>query len=362
MSYQILVAYATGSGTTTDVAQAIADEIAAAGDGVQVEVSLARDVNSVAPYAGIVLGSSIRLGRWLPDAVDFLDRFAPALRQMPVAFFTTCLTMVNDTAESRRTVLAYMEPVLKRDPEISPVGLGLFAGVLDPLRRMILPPGSGPHGDHRDWDLIRGWARQIAPSLLDNVAQVPDDVVLAQSTLNYANLSGADLQARDISEAELHGATLVDTDLRDADLNQSDLSDADLQRANMEGAALYWADLAEADMREASLTHANLVGADLTDANISGADLYGAVVNGAVLKRAKLVGTRLADADLNWVDCSDADLTGADLRRARLGWANLSGAKLADARLEGALYNEDTKWPDGFDPIAAGCILFRGYT
>ena len=38
-------------------------------------------------------------------------------------------------------------------------------GVLDPLRRMILPPGSGPHGDHRDWDTIQAWANELPAKL-----------------------------------------------------------------------------------------------------------------------------------------------------------------------------------------------------
>jgi uncharacterized protein YjbI with pentapeptide repeats len=37
-------------------------------------------------------------------------------------------------------------------------------------------------------------------------------------------------------------------------------------------------------------------------------------------------------------------LFGIDLAKASLSGADLSGAK----------YNNDTQWPDGFDPVAAG--------
>ena len=52
-------------------------------------------------------------------------------------------------------------------------------------------------------------------------------------------------------------------------------------------------------------------------------------------------------------------LTGADLRGAKhsganLTGANLSGANLTGADLGGAKANQDTIWPEGFDPEAAG--------
>ena len=37
--------------------------------------------------------------------------------------------------------------------------------------------------------------------------------------------------------------------------------------------------------------------------------------------------------------------------------ANLSGVNLAGANLEAAVANEDTIWPEGFDPVAAGVIF-----
>ncbi len=53
---------------------------------------------------------------------------------------------------------------------------------------------------------------------------------------------------------------------------------------------------------------------------------------------------------------------GADLGEAVLYEANLEGADLARANLkradlEGAKANEDTTWPEGFDPVAAGVIF-----
>ncbi len=34
--------------------------------------------------------------------------------------------------------------------------------------------------------------------------------------------------------------------------------------------------------------------------------------------------------------------------------ANLEGADLTGANLKGASFNDGTRWPEGFDPVAAG--------
>ena len=42
---------------------------------------------------------------------------------------------------------------------------------------------------------------------------------------------------------------------------------------------------------------------------------------------------------------------------ANLEGANLEGANLTKADLSRAKANEDTVWPEGFDPVAAGVIF-----
>jgi uncharacterized protein YjbI with pentapeptide repeats len=78
--------------------------------------------------------------------------------------------------------------------------------------------------------------------------------------------------------------------------------------------------------------------------DLSGVDLVGQSLIGADLNGATFCGTDLSGANL-----SLADLCGADLSRADLSGINLNGAK----------YNQDTKWPKGFDPIKARAIGIR---
>ena len=93
-------------------------------------------------------------------------------------------------------------------------------------------------------------------------------------------------------------------------------------------------------------------GASLRDADLNAADLSGAVLNRAVLRDADLT-----DADLSSAILWNADLRGADLSGADLSGADLSGADLSGVDLSGAKYNDNTKWPEGFDSATAGVMI-----
>lgn len=355
MTKRILVAYATGAGSTAEVAAAIGDVLLS--DDVDVDVLHVSDVEDILRYSAVVLGSSIRAGRWLPAAVDFLKTQRSVITKVQVAYFTTCLTMVKNTAESRRTVLAYLEPVRQLAPEIEPVGLGLFAGSLNPDLQQIQPGDSGPYGDFRDWDAIWGWAREIRPYLLEGEVRQAAQIVLSESILSYTDMSGLDLQRVNLAQAQLHETKLRQANLRGANLRESELIKADLRNSDLREAGLSWADLSESDLREADLTQANLMGAIMQASNLSKANLTQAVLNGATLTGSKLVGTNLTGADLNWANLSHSDLSAADLRHANLSWADLSDVTLENTNLNDATYNGQTKWPADFSAEAAGCIL-----
>ena len=75
------------------------------------------------------------------------------------------------------------------------------------------------------------------------------------------------------------------------------------------------------------------------------------------LRSTDLHAADLRNADLIGVDLSDAILLKTNLCGADLRGADLSGALLDGARLYDALYDEATRWPEGFDPEAAGAVL-----
>lgn len=74
----------------------------------------------------------------------------------------------------------------------------------------------------------------------------------------------------------------------------------------------------------------------------------------ANLYQANLEGFNLSKVVLSNANLENADLKGADLTEANLRGANLTTADLTGATLSGTRYDKRTKWPEGFDPVAAG--------
>ena len=164
---KILVAYATKAGSTAEVAAEIGRVVESKG-GCKVDVHPVGKVKEVGGYDAVIIGSAIRAGKWLPEATKFVEKHRDALSQVPVAFFTVCLTLSEDTEENRRTVAAYLDPVREI---VQPVDVGLFAGMMDSsklsfLLRLMMKKMKSPEGDFRDWEAIRDWAGQVRARLM----------------------------------------------------------------------------------------------------------------------------------------------------------------------------------------------------
>jgi uncharacterized protein YjbI with pentapeptide repeats len=99
-----------------------------------------------------------------------------------------------------------------------------------------------------------------------------------------------------------------------------ELSKAYIPRVNLPAINFEAADLAEANLRGANLWNVNL-----TEANLEGANLEAANLPQAILR--------------------NVDLTNTDLRGA-----NLTEAQIEDIILNGATYDDSTRWPADFDP------------
>jgi menaquinone-dependent protoporphyrinogen oxidase len=165
MGKRVLVTYASKYGSTGGVAEAIGKEFC--GKGLAADVALIRNAGDLGLYQGVVVGSAIYMGKWMPEATDFVKEYRAILSRIPVAYFLVCITMAQPNEKSREVALCYMDPILKAVPEIKPLDIGTFAGALNYnklswLNKRILKAKGAPEGDFRDWNSIRTWAQEPA--------------------------------------------------------------------------------------------------------------------------------------------------------------------------------------------------------
>jgi menaquinone-dependent protoporphyrinogen oxidase len=195
MNSKILVTYATLSGSTAEVAEAIGETLGQ--EGAHADVRPIKDAGDLSAYKAAVVGGPMIMG-WHKEAVRFLRRHQYALSQMPVAYFMTALSLTKTSQESvggvpiycdRRlpkapenpdkpsfkenyaTPSRYLGPVLKKAPQVKPVSVGFFGGKLDystlnllHMLFVMLIIQAQP-GDRRDWEAIGAWAASLGPVL-----------------------------------------------------------------------------------------------------------------------------------------------------------------------------------------------------
>jgi len=171
MSNKILVTYASRTGWTPGVAEAIAKVLS--DNDTPVDLLPMQEVKDLAAYRAVVAGSAINAGAWLPEAMSFMRTFQAELARKPFAAFLVCMTLSMRNGEQYRShVSTWLDPVRAM---VKPVSEGLFSGGLDISKvpsassrlkfRLSVLFGVWKEGDHRDWNAINAWAAQLKTRL-----------------------------------------------------------------------------------------------------------------------------------------------------------------------------------------------------
>lgn len=193
---KVLLAYATKSGSTAEVAEFIGKEIVKAG--AEVEVLPIRDDIDLRAYDAVLVGGPMIMG-WHTQAVRFLQKNRAVLMQKPLACFIMAMSLTKMTDENRlpfpvfqdprlakpakepgklsfkenyATVWNYLKPLRSRSAGIEPVSVAFFGGKLD-LGQLsffnklfvLLVIGVTP-GDYRNWEAMRTWTASLLPTLI----------------------------------------------------------------------------------------------------------------------------------------------------------------------------------------------------
>jgi menaquinone-dependent protoporphyrinogen oxidase len=163
----LLLAYATKHGSTHEVAESIAERLAASG--YEVDVRAAADVQDLTGYDGVILGGALYMGRWHGDAVRFLERHHHALATIPIAVFAMGPhTLADADVASAR---AQLDGALAKVKDVSPSAVAIFGGVIDPTT-LRFPLSSMHASDARDWEAITAWANEVAAIFTGTHAQM----------------------------------------------------------------------------------------------------------------------------------------------------------------------------------------------
>jgi menaquinone-dependent protoporphyrinogen IX oxidase len=192
---RVLLVYATRHGSTREVAEAMAEELRAAG----AEVELCEASSAPAPegYDAVVVGGPMIMG-WHRDAEKYVKRHRQALAQVPLAFFVMAASLTDNGEDDVRGVPIVKDAWLAKKPREAgklrrkeryalpshylgdildactptrPRTTAFFAGSLD-LTTMnfleklfvLLVIGATP-GDGRNFKAVREWAAGL-PGLL----------------------------------------------------------------------------------------------------------------------------------------------------------------------------------------------------
>lgn len=185
---RILVTYASMAGSTAEVAETIAEELA--GSGLQVEVLPINEVESLAGFDGVVVGGPMIMG-WHRAALRFLRKNRGAFERIPLAVFVLAMSLtrtgemdldgapvyVDDKLpkppkdegrlnfrERYARLANYLRPILQATRPVKPASIGVFGGRLEygrlkwwaVLFAMLII--QAPAGERRNWPAIRAWA------------------------------------------------------------------------------------------------------------------------------------------------------------------------------------------------------------
>ncbi|HYO42838.1 MAG TPA: flavodoxin domain-containing protein [Candidatus Limnocylindrales bacterium] len=174
MLARVLVAYATKLGSNAEIAESMATVLRESGH--HAGAVPAREVKGIDGWDAVILGSAIYAAHWQKDARRFAARFHDELQARPLWLWAS-------GPLDRRLADAGL-PITQHGAEITG-DLGArdhrtFGGRLAPdapIDPQVLK--THPIGDFRDWEAIRGYARQIAGELdgmtFPGVRPVPAD-------------------------------------------------------------------------------------------------------------------------------------------------------------------------------------------
>jgi len=183
MPKKVLIDCGTRYGATGGTAEEIAKVLWEQGLEVKVANLKKEKVKDIAEYDLVIVGTGMQMGKWTGEAEDFVKKFRKDLAQKKTAIFVSSAAQAlleHDKQEEqiKKARKDYLDDKAAKY-NLSPISMVIFGGVWDynkmnfvfrktmaPFKVKIEEAGfkevSPGLYDTRNWDEIRGWAKDIA--------------------------------------------------------------------------------------------------------------------------------------------------------------------------------------------------------
>lgn len=170
---KILIGYASPHGSTRQIAEFMARLLRAYD--IEVDVVALANVDDVAPYDAVIVGSAIHASMWLQEVSLFFDRCGEAAKGK-THLFITCIRVLEQGGREH-CLEEYVHHATLEAEAIPLEGVGVFPGKLDVTglnwdERWLLASNydgteASKHAyhDYRDWHLVSQWTHNVAQQL-----------------------------------------------------------------------------------------------------------------------------------------------------------------------------------------------------
>jgi menaquinone-dependent protoporphyrinogen oxidase len=159
MTTRVLILYGTTDGHTAKIARRVSDTLSARGidtDVVNAAHASARPVG----YDGVIVAASVHTGSYQPEVRQWVRAHAPALADLPSAFLSVCLGVLQHESEVQEEVLATPRRFLASmgwEPTITKIVAGAvlytkYGWLKRLLMRRIVSKAGGDTDTSRDYE------------------------------------------------------------------------------------------------------------------------------------------------------------------------------------------------------------------
>lgn len=183
---KVLIVYGTRYGATKSTVEEIAKILQEEDFKVKIVNVNEEKVRDISEFELVIVGSGMKIERWVSKAEGFLKKFSEELKKKKLAIFVSSggralMEHKGELDEIERITKKYLEDKATKY-DLHPISLAMFGGVwdynqmskiykkfLEAERENIIAAGGqetepGVY-DTRNWDEIRNWARELAKEL-----------------------------------------------------------------------------------------------------------------------------------------------------------------------------------------------------